>query len=82
MEQNNQSRTLYIIQIVTIIALILVLITQALPFFGISVMQKTIPPNLLPAGKGGSYSRPASSQASLHVRGTDTVLVIPVLTLQ
>ena len=35
MENNSQSRTLYLIQIITIVILVLLLIMQALPFFGI-----------------------------------------------
>ncbi|HZR43815.1 MAG TPA: hypothetical protein VFB12_27120 [Ktedonobacteraceae bacterium] len=71
METNNQSRTLYIIQVITLIVLILLLITQVLPFFGISV--KPTPP--LPNKGGGIYQ---SGKISGPTQG---LLVIPPLVL-
>jgi hypothetical protein len=44
MENNSQSRTLYLIQIITLVVLVLLLIVQILPFFGI-----------IPPGKEGPH---------------------------
>jgi hypothetical protein len=76
MENNSQSRTLYLIQIITIVILILLLIVQALPFLGI------MPPGkqqyqILPKG----YSGPAQYQASVSIHDM-SALSIPHLVLE
>ena len=70
METNNQSRTLYIIQVITLVVLILLLITQVLPFFGISVKPTPAPPSGGGIYKSGMISGP-----------TQGLLVIPPLVL-
>jgi hypothetical protein len=74
MENNSQSRTLYLIQIITLVVLVLLLIVQILPFFGI-----------MPPGKGTPHiqTMPKSNIASPQQQSeasTDTVaLFIPPL---
>jgi hypothetical protein len=79
METNNQSRTLYIIQVITLVVLILLLITQALPFFGINVMGKPAPV-ILPKG-GGGYTSPSNNQTGMSSGATPGSLVVPPLVL-
>jgi hypothetical protein len=74
MENNSQSRTLYLIQIITLVVLVLLLIIQILPFFGI-----------MPPGKGTPHiqTMPKSNVAPPQQQSkasTDTVaLLIPSL---
>jgi len=74
MENNSQSRTLYLIQILTIVVLILILIMQALPFLGFSPLDGEKPQYYTAPkpGQSGSSTNP-SQQASL---------LIPLLALE
>ncbi len=76
MENNSQSRTLYLIQIITIALLILLLIVQALPFFGIMPPGK---PQIQIGPQG--YSGPAQYQSSTSMHDI-SVLSIPHLVLE
>ncbi|QBD80694.1 hypothetical protein EPA93_33865 [Ktedonosporobacter rubrisoli] len=66
MENNSQSRTLYILQIFTIVVLILVLIMHILPFFNIGITPKQIPPGALPSGKSSGQVNPARAPLALQ----------------
>ena len=71
MENNSQSRTLYLIQIITLVVLVLILIVHILPFFGIT-----------PPGKGVPHIKtyPTSNIAPSQQPSTGTVaLFIPLL---
>jgi hypothetical protein len=56
MENNKNYRTLYMIQVLTIVVLILVLIAQILPFFGLSVNGGNKMQYFTNPGAGGSIS--------------------------
>ncbi len=77
MENNSQSRTLYMIQIITLVVLVLILIVHILPFFGI-----------MPPGKGAPHieTYPKSNIApvqQLAAASTGTAaLFIPPLILE
>jgi hypothetical protein len=76
MENNSQSRTLYFIQLFIIVILILLLIVQALPFFGI-----------IPPGKGQYQILPKNSSGPVQYQNSTSphatsALSIPHLVLQ
>jgi hypothetical protein len=74
MENNSQSRTLYLIQIITLVVLVLLLVVQLLPFFGIMPPGKGTP-HLQMVPKGNIAPPQQQSNAS-----TDSVaLFIPPL---
>ena len=61
MENKSPLRTLYIVQLLTIVVLVLLLIQQILPFFGIRPIGKPLPQ--LPPGKmiqPGAYVSPSN----------------------
>jgi hypothetical protein len=62
MENKNPLRTLYIVQLITIIILVLLLIQAILPFFGIYPPGKQPPQYFTKPGPGSSYSSPAPRQ--------------------
>lgn len=64
MENNKNYRTLYMIQVLTIVVLILVLIAQILPFFGLSVGGNKAPQYFTSPNPGGSTS-PSNHLASI-----------------
>ncbi|GHO94182.1 hypothetical protein KSF_042300 [Reticulibacter mediterranei] len=74
MENNSQSRTLYLIQIITLVVLVLLLIVQILPFFGIMPPGKSAPHiQTMPKGNVAPPQQPGEAS-------TDTVaLFIPPL---
>ncbi len=75
MENNSQSRTLYFVQIAIIVILILLLIVQALPFFGI-----------VPPGKGQYQTFPKGGSGAQYQNSTPlhntSALSIPHLSFQ
>jgi hypothetical protein len=74
MENNSQSRTLYMIQIITLVVLVLMLIVHILPFFGI-----------MPPGKGTPHIQtyPKSNIAPSQQPSIATAaLFIPPLILE
>jgi hypothetical protein len=77
MENNSQSRTLYLIQIITIVILVLLLIMQALPFFGIMPPGKQ--PNIQTFPKSHISPPQQQSQASTQAL---SALFIPSLVLK
>jgi hypothetical protein len=69
MEKKSSSRTLSIVQLVTIVILLLLLIQQILPFFGIAPIGRPLPQ--LPPGGGkiiqpGGYVRPSDTLPELE----------------
>jgi uncharacterized membrane protein len=64
MDNRKPLRTLYIVQLVTIIILVLLLIQQVLPFFGIAPIGAH--PQIIRPGQqsvpGGGYISPSSQQ--------------------
>ena len=62
MENKNPLRTLYVVQLVTIIILLMLLINTTLPFFGIMPIgghMQRIGPGISAPGNGG-YSSPSN----------------------
>lgn len=75
MENNSQSRTLSLIQAITIIVLILLLIIQILPFFGI------MPPGKQPQIQTFPKSHISSPQQEREASMYGAALLIPSLVL-
>ncbi len=69
MENNSPLRTLYIVQLLTIVILTLLLINALLPFFGIMPVGMHPREFSVPAQKTSGYSGPASRQDSSYESG-------------
>jgi hypothetical protein len=84
MQDNKNYRTLYMIQILTIVVLVLVLIMQVLPFFGIGPNAPHFYTNPGGPGGGGGYTSPSAPHVGMHTTVTDqqAALLIPPLALQ
>ncbi|HLI91531.1 MAG TPA: hypothetical protein VKV37_22790 [Ktedonobacteraceae bacterium] len=86
MQDNKNYRTLYMIQVLTIVVLVLVLIMQVLPLFGIgpNAPHFYTKPGAPGAPGGGGYTSPSIPHTGMHTTATDrqAALLIPPLTLR
>jgi hypothetical protein len=88
MQNNKNYRTLYVVQILTIVILALVLITRLLAFAGLGPGAPHI--YTVPGGgggggtSGGGYVSPSPSHVGMHTSAASgqAVLVIPPLNLR